>query len=42
MQKNSILCETQLAGGFLLKMLKYFKVMVKDFEFFTMKEIVEP
>ena len=32
---------TQLAGGFLLKMLKYFEVMLNIFEFPHVKEIVE-
>ena len=34
-------CATQLAGGLLLKMLKYFEVMLNIFEFSHMKEIVE-
>ena len=32
---------TQLAGGLLMKMLKYFKVMLNIFEFFHVKETVE-
>ena len=32
---------TQLAGGLLLKMQKYFKGMLKIFEFSHVKEIVE-
>ena len=32
---------TQLAGGSLLKMLKYFKGMLKFFEFSHVKAIVE-
>ena len=32
---------TQLKGGLLLKILKYFTVMLKIFEFFHVKEIVE-
>ena len=32
---------TQLKGGLLLKILKYFKAMIKIFEFFHVKEIVE-
>ena len=32
---------TQLAGGLLLKMLKYFVVMLNIFEFSQVKEIVE-
>ena len=34
-------CATQLAGGLLLKMLKYFEVMLNIFEFSHVKEIVE-
>ena len=34
-------CATQLVGGLLLKMLKYFKVMLKICEFSHAKEIVE-
>ena len=32
---------TQLAGGLLLKMLKYFEVMLNIFEFSLVKETVE-
>ena len=32
---------TQLAGGLLLKMLKYFEAMLHIFEFSHVKEIVE-
>ena len=32
---------TQLAGGLLLKMLKYFEVMLKFFEFYHVKKIIE-
>ena len=32
---------TQLAGGLLLKMLKYFEVMLNIFEFSHLKEIPE-
>ena len=32
---------TQLAGGLLLKMLKYFEAMLPIFEFSHVKEIVE-
>ena len=32
---------TQLAGGSLLKILKYFDVMLKIFEFSHLKEIVK-
>ena len=32
---------TQLAGGLLLKMLKYFEVMLNIFEFSHLKEILE-
>ena len=34
-------CVTQLAGGFLLKILRYFEVMLNIFEFSHMKEMVE-
>ena len=33
---------TQLAGGLLLKMLEYLKVMLNIFEFSLVNEIVEP
>ena len=39
--KSLVICATQLAGGLLLKTLKYFKVMLKMFEFSHVKEIVE-
>ena len=32
---------TELAGGLLLKILKYFEVMLNIFEFSHVKEIVE-
>ena len=38
---NPFLYATQLAGGLLLKMLKYFEVMLNIFEFSRVKEIVE-
>ena len=31
-----------VAGGLLLKILKYFQVMLNIFEFFYVKEIIEP
>ena len=34
-------CAIQFAGGLLLKMLKYFEVMLNIFEFSHLKEIVE-
>ena len=41
-KKNPLLiCATQLVGGLLLKMLKYFKVMLNFFEFSRVKEIVQ-
>ena len=41
MKKSVVICATQLAGGLLLKMLKYFEVMLNIFEFSRVKEIVE-
>ena len=35
------MCVTQLAGDLLLKMLKYFEVIFKIFEFSYTKQIVE-
>ena len=35
------ICVTQLAGGLLLKTLKYFEVMLNIFELSRVKEIVE-
>ena len=35
------MCMTQLAGGLLLKMLKYFEVILSIFELSDVKEIVE-
>ena len=35
------MCATQRAGGLLLKMLKYFRVMLSIFELSDVKEIVE-
>ena len=32
---------TQLADGLLLKMLRYFEIMLNIFEFFHVKEIAE-
>ena len=40
-KKSLVICATQLAGGLLLKILKYFKVMLNIFEFSHVKEIVE-
>ena len=34
-RKPSVICETQLAEGLVLKMLKYFEVILKIFEFST-------
>ena len=39
--KSLVICATQFASGLLLKMLKYFKVMLKSFEFSLVKEIAE-
>ena len=36
-----MICATQLAGGVLLKKLKYFEVMLNIFEFSRVWEIVE-
>ena len=38
---SCFICATQFAGGLLLKMLKYFEVILKTFEFCHVKEIVE-
>ena len=35
------MCATQLAGGLLLKMLKYFKVLLNIFEFSHVMKVVE-
>ena len=40
--KSFVIRATQLAGALLLKMLKYFEVMLKVFELSQVKEIVEP
>ena len=32
-EKSLVICGTQLAGGLLLKKLKYFEVMLNIFEF---------
>ena len=39
--KSLVICSTQLAGDLLLKMLKYFEVMLKIFKFSHVKEIAE-
>ena len=41
-RKSLVICATQLAGGLLLKMLKYFEVMLNIFEFSNVKKILEP
>ena len=41
-RKALVICATQLAGGLLLKMLKYFEVMLNIFEFSNVKKILEP
>ena len=41
MRKSLVICATQLAGGLLLKMLKYFEVMLDIFSFCHAKNIVE-
>ena len=38
---NEISCYMRDSGGLLLKMLKYFEVMLKFFEFSYVKETVE-
>ena len=40
-RKSLVICATQLAGGLLLKKLKYLKVMLNIFEFSRVWEIVE-
>ena len=39
--KSLVICATQLVSGLLLKMLKYFQVMLKIFEYFQVKETVK-
>ena len=39
--KSFVIWATQLVGGLLMKMLKYFEVTLNIFEFFHVKEIVE-
>ena len=34
-----VICMTQIAGGLLLKMVKYFEAMLNISEFFRVKEI---
>ena len=41
MKKSIVACATQLAGGLLLKKLKYFEVMLNIFEFSRVWENVE-
>ena len=36
-KKSRVIYATQLAGGLLLKILKYFKVMLNIFKFFHLK-----
>ena len=40
-RKSLVICATQLAGGLLLKKVKYFEVMVNIFEFLHVWENVE-
>ena len=40
-RKCFVICANQLADDLLLKMLKYFEVMLNIFEFSHLKEIVE-
>ena len=40
-RKSLVKCATQLAGGLLLKMLKYFEVTLNIFEFSHVTKIVE-
>ena len=40
-KKSLVICATQLAGSLLLKMLKYFEIMLNIFEFSHVKEIAE-
>ena len=40
-RKSLLMCATQLAGGLLLKELKYFEVMLNIFEFSRVWENVE-
>ena len=41
LKKSVVNCATQLADGLLIKMLKYFAVIINIFEFSHMREIVE-
>ena len=41
MRKSLVICTVYLSGGLLLKILKYFKVMLNIFYFFWMEKIVE-
>ena len=38
---KSYICATQFSGGLLLKILKYFKVMLNIFEFSYVKDSAE-
>ena len=40
-QEDPLLCATQLAGGLMLRKLKYFEVMLNIFEFSQVLENVE-
>ena len=40
-RKSVIISATQLAGGLLLKILKYFEVVLNIFQFSRVKEIVQ-
>ena len=40
-KKNLVIRTTQLVGDLLLKILKYFKVVLNNFEFSQVKEIIE-
>ena len=39
--KSLVIYATQVAGDILLKILKYFEIMLKTFEFFSVKKFVE-
>ena len=41
LRRSVVICATQVPGSALLKMLKYFEVMLNIFEFSHTKEIVE-
>ena len=41
LRKSLVICATQLSSGLLLKKLKYFEVMLNNFEFSRVRENLE-